>query len=175
MLVLGCYFIGATRDWKDTISQGYSRRGWCSIFEHLWLRIFRTFCWYWTCQGKLLLLKYSRMHSCLPILKYTHPTLRHTQSHCIYHIHRLEICFLKLVIMLPVLYLLMRLMQLAGKEDHEILVVMMNVKIHSINYWLKWMVRNGHDLCVYACYSVSKDLILSQMWWLWLVPTGRMC
>lgn len=77
--------------------------------------------------------------------------------------------------MLPVLYLLMRLMQLAGKEDHEILVVMMNVKIHSINYWLKWMVRNGHDLCVYACYSVSKDLILSQMWWLWLVPTGRMC
>ena len=45
--------------------------------------------------------------------------------------------------MLHVLYLLMRLMLWVEKEDQEILVVMMNEKIHSINYLLKWMV------CVY--------------------------
>ena len=59
--------------------------------------------------------------------------------------------------MLHVLYLLMRLMLWVEKEDQEILVVMMNEKIHSINYLLKWMVRvyisscQTHFTCDYTC------------------------
>jgi len=80
--------------------------------------------------------------------------------------YRLEICSPKLVIMLPVLYLSMKLMQLVEKEDHEILVAMMNVKIHLISYLLKWMVcvHGGRLMCVCLLF-INQDLILIQMWW----------
>jgi len=80
--------------------------------------------------------------------------------------YRLGICSPKLVIILPALYLLMKLMQSVGKEDHEILVVTMSVKIHLISYLLKWMVCAYMivGMCVQLLFF-NQDSILIQMWW----------
>ena len=92
--------------------------------------------------------------------------------------YRLETYLLKLVKMLHVLYLLMRLMLWVEKEDQEILVVMTNEKIHSINYLLKWMVCvylvAKHTLHSITLLALHQDLIQILMSQSWLVQTDLM-